>query len=222
MDSDSSPNSDQPNRTPVENSNNEENSPGIRSSISENRFQRFFCIRTRRAHIRSTHQFNFQGENDIALMSAKTHGFLGNTVYVGNPNGVHVKTGEYQYVIVISKQKSLFTLHQGSETGEVLSNITISTDYGEYIGPRKIGISTPSATWNSEIPKRKPNGHWQLNFHGQFTITSCKNAIILDEHSSPVIIIRKIEKNTLELNVFHETPNQVLFALGISSFLYPN
>ena len=182
-----------------------------------------FCIRDRRIHLRSTHFFEFKiEEQENPIFLAKTHGFLGNTVYIGKYPNFHIKSNEFQYVMDINFKKDTFILHQNNIEGPELNEISINNNYGEENGPRIFNIKTLNNQWKSKIATKNKRGKWTLNFHGQFTISSCKNAIILDEEFNPIIHIRKIEKNILELKTFKEIPLHILFSLGISSYLYPN
>ena len=76
----------------------------------------------------------------------------------------------------------------------------------------------------SKNPQMSQKGYWVLDFHSKFTIPSEKNAIFIsaEENSEgeDLILVRKIEKNRLEVDVNLPDPNAIIiFGIALSIFM---
>ena len=96
-------------------------------------------------------------------------------------------------------------------------------DYGKEYGPRKISMEWPlqNLKYTSRIPQKTEDGEWKMSFRGKYLVVSQKNAIILNENSKPVIIIRKILKRVLQIELIQNIDPIYMFAFGIASFICP-
>lgn len=105
---------------------------------------------------------------------------------------------------------------------EELMIINMDDDYGDEYGPRKIQLFWPKDNLKhvSRIPHRNKDA-WSLNFGKKFVINSIKNAIIVDENAKRSLLIRKIEKEQLQVDSYRKYKPIFLFAFAIASFICP-
>ena len=202
--------------------NNNSNNPGENKIVHHNQnYADYFCTRSYRAHVNSHFFFIFRKNNDI-LFYAKTQGIITNNVYISKNQDIHIKKNQYDYILSISNHKFEYSLKK--KDNEEIMNIKIDVDYGDEYGPRIYKLYWPQDHLNhiSRIPKRKKDGSWSLQYGDKFVIPSTKNAIILDENVKPSILLRKIEKNILELEVIRKYRSIYIFSLALSAFLCPD
>jgi hypothetical protein len=177
----------------------------------------FFISRTRRAsHIRAPRLYEFKIEEKV-LMTIKEHGLVIPDVYMNEGGSVRIKSKQYTHMITTNIYKSNFEV---VANGETVCTLNFDSDYGEYIGPRKVTIKYGETILKSRIPTRGSNGLWKLSFGGHFTIPSCRNAIILDSDDNEALNIRKINKNILELSVKKPIPMYVVASFAVASYMY--
>jgi hypothetical protein len=178
-----------------------------------------FCQRIRRLQFRAPLLFTWAADGQNTFC-AKTRQFQSNTTYINDGSEVHIKGG-HQWLLLSSNHLCTFKLvRHDSDATEM--KVFITNDYDTVIGPRKFRIEIgDSIKLVSRIPRRKSNGAWALNFNKKYVIKSQKNAIITDEVNHPVVIIRKIEKSTLQIETIRDFSDLYLFTLGVISFLCP-
>lgn len=184
----------------------------------EDPYKSFFCERIKRAtHIRSPLIFRIREESD-PIMYAKTRGMHTNTVYLSDTPEIHIKKGLYQYFITASFSHNQFILYKKESSTPELT-LTFTNDYGDdLLGPRKLELQFPDRTIRSRVPKCK-NGRWSMNWGGKFMVQSQKNLIIQNEKGKACMLIRKIGKETLQLEIIESFELVHIFAIAISSFL---
>jgi hypothetical protein len=91
----------------------------------------------------------------------------------------------------------------------------------------KVGIDPcfglSESTLVSQRPRMSPRGYWFLDFHNRFTISSYRNAILIPDtpkrDGQPLVWIRMIAKNSMEMNSVFLMPEILAFAIGLSSFM---
>ncbi|OHT02012.1 hypothetical protein TRFO_30964 [Tritrichomonas foetus] len=202
--------------------NMKQNSPETKETNNNPNYMNYFCSRTSRAHIQSKLLFKFR-QNNENLLFAKSKGVITNQVFIASYEDIHIKKKKYEFVLNISHHRHHYVLKNAKDDKELMI-IDISTDYGTEYGPRKYEINWPEDHLKhlSRIPTKNQNGEWCLKFGGKFVIKSLKNCIILDENVKPSIIVRKVSKETLEVEVIRNYKPIFLFALALSSFICPD
>lgn len=207
---------DNPNQTV--NNLNDQNSE---SNLSDSNYSSYICERSYRFHMNSRVLFSFRLGINIILY-AKSRGPTSNSVYISKNPDIHIKSKQYEYILLVMNHSKKFVLKEINSEEELMI-ILMDNDYGVEYGPRKIEIFWPKDNLKhvSRIPKRTKKGDWTLNFGSKFVITSIKNAIILDENAKPTLIVRKVEKEKLQIEVVRKYKPIYLFAFAIASFICP-
>ena len=210
----------------TENDDEQNNSITAPNQVEQNNdnskyYNSYFCSKM---NLKSPIDFTFSQKNS-SILYAISKGIFSNHVYIssnGNFNIKSIKEKQYEYVMKITKNRSHFELRRGTDKNSLLTMV-FGNDYGDELGPRKIKMEWPNQQliYLSRIPIKTENGNWELNFNGKYVLASQKNAIILDENSKPVIMIRKVQKTILQIEVIHCIEPIYLFALGIASFICP-
>ena len=181
----------------------------------------YFIERTKRMHVRSYRYYKFKTETKTYI-TAKEHGLIHPEIYMNEGENVHIKSLEYTHKVEMNMGRSSFSLFNIDNTdGIPLATIDYDSDYGESIGPRKIKLAYKDEfIYRSKIPKRAANGFWKLSFGGHFTISSCRNSILLDKDLQEAIVIRKVGSNVLEITVKIPTPLIAVALVAITSYIY--
>jgi hypothetical protein len=194
--------------------------PPLGADGHDSRYRSWFCQRLRRPQFRAPLLFRWliDGRNTYC---AKTLQFQSKTTYISEGPEVHIKAQQYQWILRSSNHFCTFELFKRDEVASEM-RVFITNDYGKEIGPRKFIIEIgDSVRLVNRIPRKKAGGRWVLNFSGKYVIKSAKNAIITDQGNHPVIIIRKIDKKTLQIETIRDYSDVQLFALGVISFICP-
>ncbi|OHT10278.1 hypothetical protein TRFO_04310 [Tritrichomonas foetus] len=191
-----------------------------KSEINEN-YAAYFITRVVKINLRSPLEFIFKTENGILFFSKST-GLFTDHIYISTNADINIKEKKYDYVVIVSKNRTHFVLQKVDDARNLLV-IDFNDEYGDEYGPRKIEIVWPETNKKliSRIPKRSASGSWQLNFSGKYVLLSQKNAIMLDENNKPVILVRKIEKQVLELEVNQHFEPIDICTFAIASFVCP-
>lgn len=184
----------------------------------EKYYNSYFCSKTKK---KSPNDFTFTKRN-TSFLYAKSKGIFSSHVYISSDENFGIKEKQYEYVMKISHNKTCFQLRRGDDKNDILI-MNFDNDYGKEYGPRKIIMEWPNEhlKYFSRIPRKTPSGNWELNFNGKYVLASQKNAIILDENSKPVVMVRKVQKTILQIEVIRNMDPVQLFALGIASFICP-
>jgi hypothetical protein len=194
--------------------------PPLKADGHDSRYRSWFCQRVRRPQFRAPLLFRWLIDGRDTYC-AKTLQFQSNTTYISEGPEVHIKAQQYQWILRSSNHFCTFELFKRDEAASEMK-VFITNDYGKEIGPRKFRIEIgDSVRLINRIPRKKAGGRWVLNFSGKYVIKSAKNAIITDEGNDPVIIIRKIDKKTLQIETIRDYSDVQLFALGVISFICP-
>lgn len=196
------------------------NDNSMESNSDNPKYASYLCKRSYRSHLNSRILFSFKFENNIILY-AKSRGPGNNSIYISSNPDIHIKSKQYEYILSIMNHSKKYILKEVNSDEELMI-IHMDNDYGIEYGPRKIKIFWPQDNLEhvSRIPHRNRNG-WSLKFGKKFVITSKKNAIILDENAKPSLLVRKIEKKVLQVEVNRKYKPIYLFAIAIASFICP-
>lgn len=164
--------------------------------------------------------FSFESKNN-SILYAKSRGPTNNCVYISSNQDIHIKSKQYEYVLFVMNRSKKYVLKE-INSDEELMIIHMDDDYGVEYGPRKIQLFWPKDNLKhvSRIPNRNKDV-WSLNFGKKFVIKSIKNAIILDENAKRSLLIRKIEKEQLQVEAYRKYKPIFLFAFAIASFICP-
>lgn len=75
----------------------------------------------------------------------------------------------------------------------------------------------------SKRPTMSKKGFFFLDFHNKFTLPSQKNAVFINDSpngdDNDLLIVRKVEKDRIEIDVNCEQNELLIFSLGLSTFL---
>lgn len=205
-----------PDRIDVDNNIDEK-----KDDINAKYYASYFCSRTPKLDMKSPYHFTL-GKRDEIFFYAKTKGLFSSHVYISSNENLNIKEKRYDYVLKITKNRSHFTLRKANDKTDLLIMI-FDNDYGKEYGPRKISMEWPQTNLKflSRIPRKTESGNWELNFNGKYVLSSQKNAIILNENSKPTIMIRKIKKQILQIEVIQNLELIYIFAVGVASFICP-
>lgn len=218
---DSSPNSEDANKNDnikLDSENKNADTNDQRNDDDENYYNSYFCSKMK---FKSPNNFTFN-QKSVSLFYAKSKGIFSSHVYISSNENFNIKDKQYEYVMKISHNRTLYELRKLDDKTNLLV-MSFNNDYGKEYGPRKINMEWPSQNlkYVSRIPKKTESGNWELNFNGKYVIASQKNGIILDNNSMPAIMIRKVHKSILQIEVIRNIDPIFLFALGIASFICP-
>lgn len=179
----------------------------------------YFISREKRvSHLKSKQKYIIKS-NTSDLLIAKDIGFLTPDVYINEGSEIHVKAQNFKYKMTTNFKQDEFKILKGTEE---IGSLMYNNEYGDSYGPRKIQVKFGETEIHSKIPRLAKDGHWVLQFGGHFTLSSMRNAILLDSEGKSIITIRKVGKNVLELTVTKPVPLYIIACLGISSYIYSN
>jgi hypothetical protein len=180
-------------------------------------YRAFFCRRTRRTSPSAPTVFTLTTA-DVPLLAAKVRRIAPGHVFISDSPVIHLHGRVYDYVLNVLDGGRKFELVK-KDSEQIEMRITASNEYGDEIGPRKLELDVGGWHLKSKLATRKENGAWGLPYGGKFVLRSMKNAIILDEEELPVILVRKIERDALEVETVRDFTPLQLFVLGVASFL---
>ncbi|OHT13074.1 hypothetical protein TRFO_03505 [Tritrichomonas foetus] len=218
---------------------NESNSPGNMQEIPENtlvdeeprRFplsesmRTFSVSRKKKSSIKGTSYIYTFSRNDQAILYSKCNSRhpKGKFPITTNPKVSMKSQGEY--TLIANNGSRHFDIK--SQNGHVMS-FTIDIPTGVVKLPvMKITVDesfdfTPK-NLKSKRPTLSRNGFWFLDFHSKFTLTSEKNAIFIEDgpdgENEDLVIVRKIAKNRLEIDVNLAASDIIIFGIGLALFL---
>lgn len=177
----------------------------------------YSCIRGKEK-LGTVRTFDFLNRRQTILY-ARSNGIPLKEVAISATPNVDIKNNKYQHLLNVKKNKTHFILNAQGNT-EVLMDLVFTNDYGNNeLGPRILDVKLPNEGFHSRIPVKAASGGWKLPFNGMFVLKSQKNCILLDSNEYPVIIIKKIQKQILEINTQKPYDEAFLFALAISSWI---
>ena len=122
----------------------------------------------------------------------------------------------------VSEKETMFKVTSGNQTLAVLNIIRPG---GSDTFPRQWEGTLFEADGHekhlySKSPSLNREGKYVLNFGGRMTVNSVKNCILIDRGENfEVVGIRKIEKNTLEIDARSDFSELEVFILGSAAFL---
>lgn len=170
------------------------------------------------------YRFYYQGD---LLFSAKTKTRHPDTfVPIVSGSDVHMK-GNHDYELHVSDEGTCFHL-QKSKTPDVQLSYKVVLESTLIMLPRYANVEIYQSIGYTETklttrrPKMSTRGEWILDFHNKFILPSQKNAIFIhfkDENGPDIINIRKIAKNSLEVDCFIKLPEIGVFAIGLCNFI---
>ena len=177
--------------------------------------------------IKNVYTYKFHHEGNI-IFSAKCKKRNPNKpIVITAGEDVHISV-QGDYYLVPENSATMFTLRKRTETGTKLMTAHILHNMENYILPRLVTVSLteenglPMQTLVTRKPKMNRNGIFTLDFQNRFTIASEKNAIFynqaLGRSSQNVLCVRKIAKETLEINTTDKLPPYLIFAIGLVMF----
>lgn len=187
----------------------------------------FAISRKKKKTIRGTRYFYYFYSNCRPIFCAKAKS-RHPTNYVPICEGTSVRMkGESQYVLTINNKDNAYILRRGGSTGEELLSITHFVDTTLMILPKHVDVQTkpalgiPPLSLTTKVPKTGARGMSRLDFHNKFTIPSEKNMIFVQNSvtlSSDFLIVRKISKDGMEIDLCADFPNIAIFAIGLAIF----
>lgn len=118
--------------------------------------------------------------------------------------------------VVKSLQQNIltFSISPGQNEYSKLPHLNVSIDNSFDFTPKEM---------TSKRPQMSKRGFWFLDFHNKFTLPSEKNAIFIPTNPAlggdDIIVVRKIAKDRIEIDVNHEAADIIVFGIGLSTFL---
>lgn len=181
----------------------------------------YHCVRNKRLGFKTGMTFQLK-ENGKPLLFAKVVR-RGELVVINSDEDIHVKSLKFEYSMRSTKNGSKFELfRKGGAALEMAIHFTNELSDG-LLSPRNIKITfSDERQLTSKLPKKTKDGHWIMNFNGKYTLRSHKNAVLVDKTQKRVIMMRKIDRNTLEQELITDFTPVQMFAFGIASFLFSN
>lgn len=143
-----------------------------------------------------------------------------------NPD-IHIrKSSSSEYTITAENGCTKFTIKSPQNT---ILTYNISPSQNEFVKLPHLNISVDESfdfvpkEMTSKRPQMSKRGFWFLDFHNKFTLPSEKNAIFIPTNpevgKNDLFVVRKIEKNRIEIDANIETSDIIVFAIGLASFL---
>jgi hypothetical protein len=162
--------------------------------------------------------FEFSSGSKVLMVGDYKHSiFSKSTVDIRTDGSPEIKS-----TIQISDGGTRFTATAGDTE---IADIKVVLPGGNPSIPRVLFITlTPGSLDQRNLRSKQPevneNGNYCLYFGGKMLIKSVKNFILIDKDEKfEVIGIRKIEKNTLEIDARNDYTPMEVFIIGISVFL---
>ena len=146
---------------------------------------------------------------------------------ISTNSDIHIKNSSAsEYTITAEENCTKFTIKSQQKT---ILTYTITPSQKEYIKLPHLNIVIAQSLafspkeMTSKRPQMNRRGFWFLDFHNKFTLPSEKNAIFVPANpelgGEDLIVVRKIEKDRIEIDVNTTPSDIVVFAIGLSSFL---
>lgn len=153
---------------------------------------------------------------------------LGEFAAIQTSSNVHLSSQQFTAVLLNANKMSDFSLRLNEHYGEeVLSlQFSLNTNDEGKLTPRNVSVFTFGQ--NSEnlpkkltnvVPIETENGSWEVDLGDGAAISSIKNCTLADETGKPMIYVRKIEDDTLEIESMEQFDDLRIFGIGISAFL---
>jgi hypothetical protein len=152
------------------------------------------------------------------LMSAKQMGL--DTLGIGHDPDLHIRWSSFMAFTQFSEGKKYFELL--TPDNQQMAELEFGQKF--VFRPRKWAVSIPGMNLrlaNSRLVGAKPLRPWQVHFDGRYLVKSSKNAILVNAAGEKVLVVRKIGKDDLEIEMAVQMDHIILFFIGISAFLSP-
>jgi hypothetical protein len=85
----------------------------------------------------------------------------------------------------------------------------------------KLTVNDQEMEIHSRMPTKTVDGRYIINFGGKFTKHSIKNAMLVDNNDRPVMIVRRIGDEDLEVENIRGLPPRFCFAFSLMSWVCP-
>ena len=163
-------------------------------------------------------KFDFSINGEVKMFGEYKHSMFGTS-------SVDICNAGTQTVVAtmeISDSNTHFVVHKGDKT---IASFNIVRPGGNAGLPRAwIGTITSEdgkeRQLRSKAPEVNADGKYVLFFGGKILIASVKNCILIDKAENfEVVGVRKIEKNTLEIDARSDYTPLEVFIIGTASFL---
>ncbi|OHT06527.1 hypothetical protein TRFO_25411 [Tritrichomonas foetus] len=195
-----------------------------------NHFSAFKKYKIKRESITNIkgHKFLFQfiGEQSKYYAKFKARP-LGDYIVIQDNPKVHLSDKHFTAVLLHANGLCDFSLRLNERFGPEIIALQFSTNVSEEgeQAPRILTAHLFGETNNlpNKIKNRTPyetnEGLWQVDLGYGYAISSIKNCTLVDEKEKPLVHVRKIEDDTLEIEAIEEFDELRLFAIGIAAFL---
>lgn len=214
---------------------NDENSPRTKRRRSSNfslhnPLAHFQCRRETSIGWGKRYIFRLFGKENTLLMTAKAKGFSIDTLVIETGSEAHLSSKTPNSIIMCNNPRTCFRLFMNGDINQTkTTNFSDQTYSSEMffeatndmiprtslltIPPLDMKLNNLSPTFN------KNKNTWQLKFDGRFVIRSKRNQIMIKEDGSVAMIIKKITKNSLEIEIFIDLNPIYIFFVAISEWL---
>jgi hypothetical protein len=163
-----------------------------------------------------THRRSFSFSNsESPVYSAKFRS--ADKIAIGGGSEIHLSERNFSHTIKISDaKKRKFVLFESGQQRGVLEFSHVSPTRPRNLllqwSEPPLTLTNLQPTFNAKVMR------WQLDFDGRYLVRSTKNAVLVDDNSTPIVVVRKIMANDLELEMRIPIDPLLLFFLGIGAF----
>jgi len=183
------------------------------SNLVTNEYETFCVKRVRKAF--GISHFTFSKNDNVIFVGTYQSGMF-------KDPSIHIERAVYddtKFDMLVKDRNSVFETYDRNKV--MISRISVNRLSGICIRSWSATLVKTDKTINltSKQPSINENGQLELFFGGKMTVTSVKNCILIDDSEFEVIGVRKIEKDTLEIDGRTDFSSIDLFSIGVASFL---
>ena len=153
---------------------------------------------------------------------------LGEYAVIQDKPNVHLSDKKFLAALLNANKLCDYSLRLNEQYGEEVMAMQFSPQYdddGNQI-PRSLQVHFFQREQQPDLPNKlmnlKPNlenGEYHINLGDDPVIKSIKNCVLANSHKEPMVYIRKVKDDVLEIEGIEEIDDLRLFAIGIASFL---
>lgn len=225
-------------QTPIENDdflNMNVNTKTVRETTKKSnpiQNQDYVTYSVKRTPKRSVHGksyiFSLIKEGKPVLFSKSNSRHPKGVLPISTNSDVHIrKSSSSEYTITAENGCTKF-IFKSSNQNPILT-YSISPSQNEYVKLPHLNIAVDESfdfspkQMTSKRPQMSKRGFFFLDFHNKFTLPSEKNAIFIPANpeigKDDLFVVRKIEKDRIEIDVNINAEDIIVFAIGLSTFL---
>lgn len=150
----------------------------------------------------------------------------GESIPICKGDQCHMSSQEFFAFLIFSNNFMDFSLRKESKFNDESLSLTFRHDLQDIESPRTVNVfffdkkeGKPSHLINEPPTYVQDQDSWEVDLNSNTPLESIKNAKLVDENKKPMMFVRKMEKDRMEVEAQFCFDPIECFAIGIASFL---